>query len=54
MRAPGCRAHVLSIDASDAAALFGGVSRPSRKACTAMDETPERAARSTIAAMWRS
>ena len=35
MRAFACRAHIARTNSSDAAALRGGVSRPSRNACTA-------------------
>ncbi len=54
MRAPGWRAHTPAMYASDAAALRGGVSRPSRNACTQMRRTPRAAASSTIAAICRS
>ncbi len=53
MRAAGCRAHTASMNASDEAALRGGVSRPSRKAWT-RTAAPAFAASSTIAAIWRS
>ena len=54
MRAPGWRAHTDSMNASDAAALDGGVSRPSRNAWTSTRGTPRAAAISTIAATCRS
>src|SRR5438132_3545519 len=54
MAQTGLAAQTAAMVASDSPALLGGVSRPSRKACTRMRGAPPSAAIRTIAAICRS